>query len=78
MIVIPESGSIRAVGIEACMPGAWRGPAFRIAIAFGRNASAVYVPEAKLSGANVQEQGIASYTTRMSQLQVDLGAAYRF
>jgi long-chain fatty acid transport protein len=42
------------------------------------NATAMYVPEAKLTGANLAEQGIASYTTKMSQLEFDLGAAYRF
>ena len=43
-------------------------------------AAAVYAPEAKLSGANDQPppdgQGIASYTTRMSQMQYDLGASF--
>lgn len=42
------------------------------------NASAMYVPEATLTGANAQAQGIGSYTTKMSQFQIDLGASYRF
>jgi len=42
------------------------------------NATAVVVPEAKLSGSNAAQQGIASYTTKMSQLALDLGVAYRF
>jgi long-chain fatty acid transport protein len=42
------------------------------------NATAMYVPEAKLTGANAAQQGIAAYTTKMSQVEVDLGASYRF
>jgi long-chain fatty acid transport protein len=42
------------------------------------NATAMYVPEAKLTGANAAQQGIATYTTKMSQLQIDLGGSYRF
>ncbi len=42
------------------------------------NLTGMYVPESKLSGGNAAEQGIASYTTKMSQLEIDLGASYRF
>jgi long-chain fatty acid transport protein len=42
------------------------------------NAAAMYVPEATLTGSNAAEQGIGSYTTKMSQLAFDLGVAYRF
>jgi long-chain fatty acid transport protein len=42
----------------------------------------MYSPEAKLSGANAGPppggQMIASYSTKMSQVQVDLGASFRF
>ena len=46
-------------------------------------ASAVYSPEAKLSGSNPNPpqnggQGIAAYETKMSQLAVDLGASMSF
>lgn len=41
------------------------------------NVAAMYVPEAKLSGSNPL-QGIATYTTKMSQVAFDLGASYRF
>jgi long-chain fatty acid transport protein len=37
----------------------------------------MYSPEAKISGAN-QDQAIASYTTKMSQFQIDFGGTYRF
>jgi long-chain fatty acid transport protein len=44
--------------------------------------SGMVSPEAKLSGANAGPppggQMIAAYTTKMSQVQVDLGAVYRF
>ncbi len=40
-------------------------------------ASGMYSPTAKISGANMQ-QVIAAYSTDMSQLQIDLGATYRF
>jgi long-chain fatty acid transport protein len=40
------------------------------------NFAAMYMPEAKLSGSNAA-QGIASYTTKMSQVAFDLGVAYR-
>lgn len=48
--------------------------------AFGRltvNAAAMWVPEATLSGSNAAEQGIGTYTTRMSQVAFDLGLSYR-
>jgi long-chain fatty acid transport protein len=42
----------------------------------------MYSPEAKISGANAGPppagQAIASYSTKMSQYQIDLGAVYRF
>ncbi|GAO02211.1 OmpP1/FadL family transporter [Anaeromyxobacter sp. PSR-1] len=50
------------------------------------NVAAVYAPAASISGANASPpppmggtgQGIAAYRTEMSQLQIDLGVAYRF
>jgi len=50
---------------------------------FGLNMAVMYVPAAKLTGSNPQmpAQGgqlIASYTTTMSQVAVDMGLAYRF
>ncbi len=41
------------------------------------NVAGIYVPEAKLSGANAA-QGISSYEVKMSQITFDLGVAYRF
>ena len=41
------------------------------------NVAGVYSPEAKISGSN-QDQAIASYTTKMSQFQIDVGGSYRF
>jgi long-chain fatty acid transport protein len=41
------------------------------------NVAAMYVPESKVSGGNAA-QGIASYSTRMSQVAFDLGVGYRF
>ncbi len=41
------------------------------------NVSGMYVPEAKLSGAN-GAQGISSYAIKMSEILFDLGMAYRF
>jgi long-chain fatty acid transport protein len=45
---------------------------------FAVNLAGMYVPEAKLSGSNPQQQYIASYQTSMSQYALDLGIAYRF
>jgi long-chain fatty acid transport protein len=49
------------------------------------NASALYAPSAKLQGTNASPpppqgtgQGIQTYTTEMSQFEIDLGVAYRF
>ena len=42
------------------------------------NVAGVYSPEAKISGANMAQQGIASYESKMSQVAVDLGLAYKF
>jgi long-chain fatty acid transport protein len=42
------------------------------------NIAGMYALEAELSGANMAEQGIASYTTKMSQFEIDFGATYRF
>jgi len=42
------------------------------------NVAGVWSPEAKISGANMAEQGIATYESEMSQIAVDLGVAYRF
>jgi long-chain fatty acid transport protein len=41
------------------------------------NVAGVYSPEAKISGANMA-QGISAYESKMSQLAVDLGLAYKF
>jgi long-chain fatty acid transport protein len=41
------------------------------------NVAGMYSPSAKLEGGNAL-QGLPEYTTEMSQLQVDLGVAYRF
>ena len=45
---------------------------------FTLNLAVMYVPEATLNGANAQQQYIASYTTKMSQVAFDGGVAYRF
>jgi long-chain fatty acid transport protein len=45
---------------------------------FGVNLAAMYVPEAKLSGSNPQQQLIASYQTTMSQYAIDMAVAYHF
>ena len=52
---------------------------------FALNVSALYALNAKLQGANAAPpppqgtgQGIQSYTTEMSQFEIDLGLAYRF
>jgi long-chain fatty acid transport protein len=45
---------------------------------FAVNLSAMYVPEAKLSGSNPQQQLIASYQTKMSQVALDMAIGYRF
>jgi long-chain fatty acid transport protein len=42
------------------------------------NVAGVYSPEAKISGGNAAEQGIPTYETKMSQVQVDLGVGYKF
>lgn len=43
---------------------------------FSVNVAGMYVPESKISGANTAQQ-IPAYTTKMSQLEFDLGLAYR-
>jgi long-chain fatty acid transport protein len=43
---------------------------------FSLNLAGVYVPEAKLTGGNA-DQGIPAYTTKMSQLEVDVGLSFR-
>jgi len=45
---------------------------------FGLNFAVMVVPEAKLSGSNPQQQYIASYETKMSQVAFDVAMAYRF
>jgi long-chain fatty acid transport protein len=42
------------------------------------NVAAVYAPEAKITGANAIDQGIPGYDTKMSQIALDLGVAYKF
>jgi hypothetical protein len=37
----------------------------------------MYAPQATLTGVNFN-QGLASYETKMSQWQADLGVSYRF
>jgi len=45
---------------------------------FGLNLAFMYVPQATLSGSNPQQQYIASYETKMSQVALDAALAYRF
>lgn len=45
---------------------------------FGINVAGMYVPEAKLSGSNPQQQMIASYRTSMSQYAIDGAVSYHF
>jgi long-chain fatty acid transport protein len=54
------------------------GVGFDVTRRFGINLAAMYVPETKLSGANPQQQLIASYQTTMSQYALDMAVAYRF
>jgi long-chain fatty acid transport protein len=42
------------------------------------NVGGMYAPNVKISGANAQEQGIASYETSMSQYSLDAGLAWQF
>jgi long-chain fatty acid transport protein len=42
------------------------------------NVTGMYALNAKLHGSNAEEQFISSYSTEMSQLEVALGATYRF
>ncbi|MGC3999543.1 MAG: outer membrane protein transport protein [Anaeromyxobacter sp.] len=57
------------------------GVGWAVTDALSLQASAIYSPEARISGANAGPppgQMIASYSTSMSQLQVDGGVSYRF
>ncbi len=54
------------------------GAGYRVSERLAFNIAGMYAPEAKLSGSNVAEQGIQAYSTKMSQFQIDVGAAYRF
>jgi long-chain fatty acid transport protein len=54
------------------------GAGYKVSDALAFNVAGMYAPEAKLSGSNMNPQGIADYTTKMSQFQVDLGATFRF
>ncbi len=42
------------------------------------NVAGVYSPEAKISGANLAEQAIGAYESKMSQVAIDLGVGYKF
>lgn len=42
------------------------------------NAGATYAPKVTISGENAAEQGIAAYSTSMSQIAIDVGAAWKF
>jgi long-chain fatty acid transport protein len=39
--------------------------------------SGMYAPKVEISGANMQEQGLAAYSTSMSQYDVSLGVSYK-
>jgi long-chain fatty acid transport protein len=54
------------------------GAGYQVSDGLALQVAGMYAPEAKLSGANLAEQGISAYTTKMSQVQIDLGATYRF
>jgi long-chain fatty acid transport protein len=58
------------------------GAGYAVSEKVGLQLTGMYSPEAKLAGANAGPppggQMIASYSTRMSQLQIDLGATFRF
>jgi long-chain fatty acid transport protein len=54
------------------------GLGFDVTPKFAINLAGMYVPEAKLSGSNPQQQFIASYQTSMSQYAVDMAVAYHF
>ncbi len=52
-----------------------------VGYAFGAiavNAAVQYAPEVKVQGANLEQQGIAGYETKVSQLAFDLGASWKF
>ncbi len=53
------------------------GLGWEVTDALAINASVTWAPKATLSGANAS-QGISSYTTSMSQVQADLGLAWKF
>jgi long-chain fatty acid transport protein len=42
------------------------------------NVAGMFSPEAKVSGANLNEQGISAYESTMSQFSIDVGVAWRF
>jgi len=42
------------------------------------NVAGMFSPETKLSGANLNEQGISAYQTSMSQFSIDVGVAWQF
>ena len=62
------------------------GAGYAVSERFTLNLAAMYAFNATLSGANADPpppmggtgQGIATYTTQMSQLEIDLGLGYRF
>jgi long-chain fatty acid transport protein len=54
------------------------GVGYQVSSALALQVAGMYAPEREISGANLAEQGIQAYSTRMSQLQVDAAATYRF
>jgi long-chain fatty acid transport protein len=58
------------------------GAGYRVTEKLEFNVAGMYAPEAEISGANAAAppagQGIPSYSTRMSQFQIDVAGAYRF
>jgi len=45
---------------------------------FTLNIGGMYSPPAKITGANLMQQGIVSYETEMSQYSLDMGLSYTF
>jgi long-chain fatty acid transport protein len=58
------------------------GAGYHVSDQLALDVAAMYAPESSISGSNPAPppggQGIPSYTTTMSQFQIDLAASYRF
>lgn len=54
------------------------GAGYAISEKLAVNVAGMFSPKAKLSGANLNEQGISAYETSMSQFSIDVGVAWQF